>query len=624
MPIPFKNWLFDTEIKKTWVKTLVLFLYGYLAYPVWFKFEEDFDPAFKLAITDGLRKGLVFGIENSSGTYGALGFLTNRLPTSAVFPIIILFDVLLCGLIIYVATRFGEGKLTPWAIILTLFCLLNIGFQYDNYIVLLPILQLAILSNRRNKGAKTTLLDGLVISLVSVLAFFIKSSFGMFMLPISLLSLVFVGKASLREALICSLFGLMALLGIGYITRTDILATVLETIAHFQGYNSAMVHYADNTSGEIKVLTIILTQIAVLIWAIYQITRQATVEKIFLMGMVGLYAFLQFKSSIVRADPLHLNYFISFIPLLILFVEPHQKHLLVQKPFAVILLVIGFALIGSHQIGAGNTKFRRYVPYVNSFFQTEAEIKATAIRKCALIDGNMLKIIGQQSITCIPNSYSIVSLQPNINFTNIPTVQALYNYNQFLDSINADFYQKQKSDFILEHPISKDPIQSLAMENKGFVTRKQHYVVAAYDSNYVLLSKRTKPLSVNYLPLATDKPLTGSEFSFSIDPKKTTEIRFSFQSGWKKKIQSLIYKYPNVWVTVHYSDTSITKAVGYSILERGILVIPIGEDTKSLENRYILSPKHTDKQANRLTIDFKDRDIHNIRCSINEVVFGKP
>jgi hypothetical protein len=197
----------------------------------------------------------------------------------------------------------------------------------------------------------------------------------------------------------------------------------------------------------------------------------------------------------------------------------------------------------------------------------------------------------------------------------------MYCYNYFLDSLNANYYREQKADFILEHSQSTDPLQALALENTSFLTRKQYYQPVAFDNDYLLLGKRKLPLLISFKSLNLNAPVQSSQLVLNFEPSKTYRITFKYQSGLVKKLTSAIYKYPNVPITIEYKDTSITKPVGYSILERGILISTINHTIKELTENYLVHDLACNNYIKRIKFNFEGLDLYDISYSLEEISF---
>jgi len=608
-------------IAKKWQLVLLFILFLYLAFPVWFKFYEDFDPSGKLSITDSLTKGSVFGVDNIFHTYGPLGLLTNRLPTSGQFWWVILFDILIVSILYQSILLIIDKKLSLIHVILAIFLLLNIGFQYDGLIMLLASYQLFLYISPNERIRKYV---PYISIFLSILAFFIKANFGIIMLPIALFANVYLLPFKLKDMLLQLVFAIFCFLIICYSTNTAFIPFLQKTLSHIQGYSSVQYLEPDSTKSLIRNYYVLIMFGCILIFSGYQFYRASSWKTRFIISVALFYSFVLFKSSIVRADTLHLDLFIGFIPFLSVYIEPKNKRTLVAYPFTSILIVLGFTIIGVKQVGQNNTKVRRYLVYVHSYFQSEAEVKADAIRNFPKVSDSMLKIIGSKSITCIPYNYSVVSLQGGLNYVNTPIVQSFHLYTKFLDSLNANYYREQKVNFILEHSQWPDPLQALVLENTSFLTRKQYYQPVVFDNDYLLLGKREQPLLISCKSLNLNAPVQSSQLVLNLEPSKTYRISFKYQSGIIKKLRSAVFKYPNVPVTIQYNDTTVTKPIGYIILERGIVLHTINHSIKQLEENYLAQDVPYNNHIKKIKFNFEGLDVYDISYSLEEINFKSP
>jgi len=605
------------EIKNSKVRYLIFTLFIYLAYPVWFHFYEDFDPSGKLGIADGLLNGDIFGVTNIFGTYGALGVLTNRLPVSGLFWWVVLFDIGICWMLIAMLRKFMDDKPKPMSVLFSVFLLLNISFQYDSFIVILAAFQLFLFSK---PDYDKNLYWQLLALGIAVLGLFIKSNYGLVMLPVFFLATSIIAKMNLKFLAIQAVFAVMMIWAIALGTHTDISSFLAETTSHIEGYNSVLLLYPENEATAIKTVIIIFLALAVLCISIYQVSTNRTWKYAIINGVGLFYLFILFKSSIVRADDLHLNYFLGFVPLLSLQMEKRLDSKYLKYPFSYCCILIGFVFIGGKQIGQNNTKVKRFAVYVASFFQTEAEIKASAVRKFPIIPKNMLAEIGQRRVTCIPYNYSVVSLHKGLNPVHIPLVQSLYCYNSALDSLNAEFYRHDRADFILEHLNLGSPMQSICMENTSYLERKAHYYPRLMDNDYVLLARRPKALSIQ-TDIINQGIIQSDKYIVQVAPNKVERISFSFEYGIMKKFLGSIYKYPNVKATVFTGDTTITSTIAYSHLERGILLNTVNSTTEELAANYSDAVLPSSNKIKTILFDFEGLDIKSKSYRLEAIEF---
>lgn len=453
------------------------------------EYTKGLDPSWCIALKVAIEDKLLFG-QDFLFTYGPLGFLnTGYAPKGFAYQLVAFSVHLLIqvGFVVLIIEIVKKSASKVMALFFAGLCFFPYRFVGDLSFSLL-ILQVGFLflflQNKKIYSLG-------IVSVITIIAFFIKLNLSLAMLVIWFGSLSFFGLRrylSAKSVVTLASISILLLLLLAYILQTNLAIYVSSGVKLIDGYIDAQAVMND-IYGIRLVLAfgVVLTVILFFLWIAWdyflaQKNKNAKANQLFVFCLVALSLFLSYKQSFSSLSSTNLYGFLLFFPViisLILLVENTKK---VQAK-VIVLVLLGFLFrnglhwywsdgtlqgyafsalptakkdLGSWQNRKSN--FEGIQTFIGSSsaigFFTNAfnEQEVTYTKQDALVrqfpdEVNAYLRKGTVDILPWEIAYIMVNKLP---YNPRPIVQTYQAYSGYLDSLNAQKYQSQTApDYLL-------------------------------------------------------------------------------------------------------------------------------------------------------------------------------
>jgi hypothetical protein len=580
------------------------------------------DSSWSIALKMAVEQKLHFG-QDFIFTYGSLGFLnTGYLPQGINYQLItflfyLLIQVGFIVLIVKVIKGF-ESKLIP----LLLAGLLFFPYRFISDVSFsLLMLQIGFLCLFLKEKKAYSLV---VVSVITIIAFFVKLNLSLIMLIIWFGSLVyFATKHYLSVRLSIGLLALTVVLlfALAEILHTDLMIYLVSGVKLIDGYIDAQATMTDIQGMRIVwVASALMILVALFLWTIWEYLQQTASklnnlsDKLYVTFLIAIALFLSYKQAFASMSSFNLYGFFLFFPaavaLLLLFESsPKLKLRIVVVILCSFLFrntlhwywsdhtVKGylFSVFPKSKSDLNNWRNKKSVSegivtfvssspvmkfFTNSFEKEEIDFGQDDKNKRTL-PAYAKEYLKKGSVDILPWEISYLAIN-QLNYNPRPIIQTYQAYSGYLDSLNAHKYQSPTApDYLLyqELPYREqyffwDEGQTKISILKGYDVKDSIYVKQdeiLMDSLLVMEKRKNQKAS------CTEKVIGSKTIKTfeTMDLPSTSNILFvkwNVEYSLIGKLIRIAFQPPYLYVNFTYSDGQKERfRVVPSVLKGGVI-----------------------------------------------------
>lgn len=540
------------------------------------------DQSWMTSINWALIKNFVFG-KDYVFTYGPLGFLSTR--TSVGFSpfYFLIFDLFVLSnfafILIYVFRNFYS--LLSVALTLIIAAAISSNAMYlEQMVFILLLISIFWL----NYSIKNSALIGLIVPVVStVLLFFIKVNISFVALAVFYLCLAYFIAADKQKRLMKILVALalpILIFALSFPLKTNLPGYIAGGLALIDGYNDAMnsrmreyVNYSNYA------LALLFVFFAVLFVRLKNLKREWL-----LFLICGIFSFVLFKQSFVRAD-LHVLAFFTIFPAVCGLVFIFYRQLSVFQigslsVICLICLVIGFNL---DAYPALSTKLNYFTGIATGARETNDKLEADYKRFS--LPPEILEKIGNQSVDIIPWNINLLFFN-RLNYQPRPVIQSYGVFTPYLINLNGQSYEDERTapQFVIFSNPSIDGRYSLFDDNSVKLDLIKHYSCLGLfnwqNSDFLLFQRKQNNTQISFSSPVEEKIKFGEDYHLkNTDQPYFVKIKIKY-SLTGRAVRFFFKPFQlSLYFTLSDGTTRWHRAI-VPILENGVTVNPYIENEK--------------------------------------------
>jgi hypothetical protein len=569
------------------------------------EYTKGLDPSWCIALKVAIEDKFRFG-QNFLFTYGPLGFLnTGYIPNGFIYQLVafvvhLLIQVGFVVLIIEIVKKSVSKEITLFFAGLCFFPYRFVGDLSFSLLILQVGFLLLFLHNKKNYSLG-------IVSIITIIAFFIKLNLSLAMLVIWFGSLLFFGLMrylTIKFAFGFAIFTVVLLLSLAHVLQTDLMTYLLSGIKLIDGYIDAQAVMNDITGIRLVLALSTLLIVAFLfLWICWDYlpfkrnNNEIVADRYYVVCLIAMSLFLSYKQSFASLSSTNLYGFFLFFPVmmgLILLVENSKK-----LRFKIIIIVLCgflfrntlhwywsdktfdgyiFSVLPTAKKDSENWQFRKsnwegIKTFINSssamsFFVNAFEEKTITYAKEDAIDRSLpievIDSLKKGTVDILPWEISYIMVN-KLKYNPRPIVQTYQAYSGYLDSLNAHKYESltapdyllyqelpyREQYFFFYEGLTKKAILK-NFEYQSFLKVKQEK--GTFDT-LLIFKKLEKPrkeiiISKKAKPIAT--------FSKLLLPptQNILFVKWNLKYSWLGQMSKILFQPPYLFGVFEYSDGS--------------------------------------------------------------------